>query len=62
MPEPTVWTAERLDELLSSVERAVQSAVRLALIEHKRLGQSIVVVENNEIRWIPAEEIEIPDE
>jgi hypothetical protein len=34
--------------------------VRKTLIEHKLLGQPIVVDDGDGPRWIPAEEIEIP--
>jgi len=44
------------------IEAAVQAAVRDALIQHKRAGNPIVVWENNQVVWIPAEQIEIPDE
>ena len=59
-PEP-----EQLAELIAQsekVEAAVQNAVRDALIVHKRLGQAIVVWENDQVLWIPPEEIEIPEE
>ncbi len=44
------------------VEAAVQAAVRDALLQHKRAGNPIAVWENNQVVWIPAEQIEIPDE
>ena len=37
-------------------------AVRDALLEHKQLGQPIVIADENEnVVWVPAEEIQIPD-
>jgi hypothetical protein len=45
----------------AAIEAAVQQAVREALIDHKRCGDPIVICENGEVRWIPAEEIVIPD-
>jgi hypothetical protein len=45
-----------------AIEAAIQAAVRDTLLEHKRLGQPIVVSdENDNVVWVPAEEIEIPD-
>jgi hypothetical protein len=46
----------------NAIEKAIQEAVRDALIVHKRLGHPIVVCEGEEIRWIPAEEIVVDDE
>jgi hypothetical protein len=44
------------------VDRALQKAVTRALIQHKRLGHSIVVWRDGKVVWIPAEEIEVPEE
>lgn len=44
----------------AAVVAALQSAVRQALIEHKQSGDPIVVCEGDQVRWIPADEIEIP--
>ena len=45
-----------------AIEAAIQAAVRDALLEHKRLGQPIVIAdENDNVVWVPAEEIEIPN-
>ena len=41
--------------------RALRLAARDALIEHKRDGDPVVVWEDGQVRWIPAEEIVIPD-
>jgi len=43
------------------VEAAVRRAVRQELIEHKQSGDAIVVCEGDEVRWIPAAEIVIPE-
>lgn len=44
-----------------AIEVAIHAAVRDALIEHKQLGQPIVVAdENGNPVWVAAEEIEIP--
>lgn len=45
-----------------AIEAAIHAAVRDALIEHKQLGQPIVVAdERGNAVWVPAEEIEIPN-
>jgi hypothetical protein len=44
------------------VEQALQKAVVQAMIRHKRLGNPIVVWRDGKVVWIPAEEIEIPDD
>ena len=44
-----------------TVEKIFQRAVREALIVHKRAGNTIVGWEDGEIKFIPAEEIVIPD-
>lgn len=41
---------------------AVRSAVRTALIEHKRRGEAVVVREDGRIRWVAPEDIIVPDE
>lgn len=45
-----------------AVEKAFQSAVRDALIDHKLRGLPVVGAENGKVKWIPAEEIVIPPE
>jgi hypothetical protein len=40
----------------------MRRAVRAALIAHKRDGDPIVVWEDGHAVWIPADEIEIPEE
>jgi hypothetical protein len=52
-------SAEHL-RLDSEIEAAAQRAVRQALIEHKRAGNPVVFWQDGQIRWVPAEEIEIP--
>jgi hypothetical protein len=42
------------------VEAAVRRAVRKSLRDHKRTGDPIVVFRDGEVRWIPANEIQIP--
>jgi hypothetical protein len=47
---------------IDAIETAAQEAVREALRMHKRLGNPIVVWEDEQLRWIPPEEIDVPDE
>lgn len=58
--KPAPEVAELLAEA-EKVEAAVQAAVREALLHHKRAGNPIAVWENNQVVWIPPEEIEIPE-
>jgi hypothetical protein len=44
------------------VEQALHKAVVQTIIRHKRLGNPIVVWRDGKVVWIPAEEIQIPDE
>lgn len=41
---------------------AGRRAVRAAMMDHKRAGHPIAVWRDGQVVWIPAEEIEIPDE
>jgi hypothetical protein len=62
MSERPSLTREELIEESKKVEAAIRSAVREALITHKRLGQAIIVCdENGKVVRIPAEDIEIYD-
>ena len=55
-------SVDQIEADSKAIEAAIQAAVRDALIEHKRLGQPIVIADENEnVVWVPAEEIEIPD-
>ena len=46
-----------------AVERAVQEAVRAAVLDHKRLGHSIVECDlDGTVRIVPADQIEIEEE
>jgi hypothetical protein len=51
---------KRLAQETAEVEAAVKRAVRKALQDHKRTGDPIVVYEEGEVRWIPANEIRLP--
>jgi hypothetical protein len=62
MPRKKPQTAAEILGDAAGVEAAVQAAVRDALIQHKRAGNPIVVWEDGRVVWIPAEEIEIPEE
>lgn len=44
-----------------AVLAAVRRATRQAIIEHQQSGDPIVVWEDGQVRWIPADEIVIPD-
>ncbi len=61
MISPAKTVLQELDELNEQCEFAIARAVRKTLIQHKLLGQPIVVDDGNGPRWIPAEEIEIPE-
>ena len=44
------------------IQRALNRAVRNALIMHKKLGNPIVVWQDGKVVTVPAEEIVIPEE
>jgi len=41
---------------------AVRRATRKALLDHKQTGDPVVTLVDGRIRWVPADEIVIPDE
>ncbi len=47
---------------LPRIERALQCAVRAALLDHKRAGNPIAVWRDGQVVWIPPEEIPVDDE
>ena len=52
-------------QLVEDIPRALHAlrlAARDTLIAHKRDGDPIVVWEDGRVKWIPADEIVIPDE
>lgn len=49
-------------EIDFAVERAMQRAVRKALLVHKKLGNPIAAWENGKVVWIPPEKIEVEDD
>ena len=58
----TNGSVARAEKLARKVEAAVQSAVRDALIMHKRLGNPVADWQNDRVVWIKPHELEIPDE
>lgn len=44
------------------IDRAIARGVRDALRRHKLLGQAVATRENGKVVWIPAEQINGPDE
>lgn len=44
------------------IDRAMVEARRDALLDHKRTGDPIVVLENGQVVWIPAEQIQVDGE
>ncbi|MCC6358003.1 MAG: hypothetical protein IT450_04615 [Phycisphaerales bacterium] len=54
-PEIDIDAVMQDDHIL---EEACQQAVRNALIDHKRTGDPIVVWENGQVVWIPADRIQ----
>ncbi len=53
---------DKLFEEGIEIDRAIQRAVRQAILEHKQAGNPIAVWQDGEVVWIPPEEIVIPDE
>lgn len=41
------------------VDKAMQSAVRAAILDHKRAGNPICVWRNGKVVWIPPEKIKV---
>lgn len=44
------------------IGEAMESAIRQALRMHKLLGQPIVIWRDGKVVWVPADEIELPEE
>jgi hypothetical protein len=58
------YDPEKRDRLLkddAAVERAIQEAVRDALIKHKQMGLPIAIWKDNKVVWVPPEEIQVFD-
>ena len=49
--------ASEEQNLTDAITRALQSAVRKALLKHKRDGDSVVVWRDGKVVWVPPEEI-----
>ena len=54
--------AKDRSEQAKAVEASVKRGVRRALIEHKQRGAPIVDWRDNQVVWVPANEVVIPDE
>lgn len=50
--------SEQIDKLRRQVV-AIEKAAREALLDHKRTGDPIAVCDNDKVRWIPADEINV---
>lgn len=61
MNENEPFDRQAFDAQTEAIEKAINEAVREALIVHKRLGHSIVVCEGDKILVIPPESIVIPE-
>ena len=42
-------------------DRRVQQAMHAALLDHKRTGDPIAVWQDGRVVWIPADEIDVPE-
>ena len=60
-PDSKLTPAERVKDT-PRITRALRSAVREALQEHKRAGNPVAVWRNDRVEWIQPEDIVIPDE
>jgi hypothetical protein len=49
-------------ELALAMERAMQRAVRKALLVHKKLGNPVATWKDGKVVWIPPDEIEVEDD
>jgi hypothetical protein len=55
-------SSDILIERAKAIEAAVKRGVRRALIDHKQRGNPIVAWQNNQVTWVSAEDIVVPDE
>ena len=55
-------SGQSLSAIGRAIEKACRAAVRDALIEHKLRGLPVASADNGTVKWIPAEEIVIPEE
>ncbi len=56
-PNDREWDAEAVIRQAKAIERAAQEAAREAILDHKRTGHPIVICVGDEVRWIPADQI-----
>jgi hypothetical protein len=61
-PKPKNGSAAKAERLARQIDAAVQSAVRDALIMHKRMGNPVAFCEDDRVVWVQPDEIEIPEE
>jgi len=54
-------TIDELFEEGTAIDEALKTAVRDALLRHKKLGNPIAVWETSRVIWVPPEEIEPGD-
>lgn len=54
-------TTDEMFDLAARIDYGVKAGVRDAILEHKRVGVAIVVLENGKIVEIPPEKIEVSD-
>jgi hypothetical protein len=54
-------TIDEKFDLAARIDYGVKAGVRDAILEHKRVGVAIVVLENGKIVEIPPEKIEVND-
>lgn len=43
----------------TKITQAIQKGIQMALMKHKQAGNPICIWKNNQVCWIPAEQIEI---
>ncbi|MBX3415079.1 MAG: hypothetical protein KF708_20515 [Pirellulales bacterium] len=60
MNQPSI-DLDAIEREATLVERAIQQAVAEEIRRHKLLGQPIVIGVENQIRIVPAAEIELPN-
>ena len=55
------YTPEQTALQAKQIQAAVRRAVRQTILEHKQSGDPIVICEGDQVRWIPADEIVVPE-
>jgi hypothetical protein len=53
---------EEMPAEVRAIEAAAQQAVRQALLAHKRAGNPVAAWRDEQVVWIPAEEIPVEDD